>query len=343
MVTVHHNFWHFTAVPTEKSGCTGSQLSDAHVIGILPLMPFDFTTYLHDHLGAGRGCDQAPGSPFTVEILTGGLMNHTARVKFASPLLDIAGAKVGNGGVQSAILKHAPPYIAADPSQPMSVDRQSTEKKALRILSGDDPAFPHIQAVVNRYRQAGDAHTSIQIPKYIWHDAQNDMLWVEDLGKMKILSEILLVDSAVEVAHIQEFATVLGRFLSELFQATANPPEPWIADTTSPNSLSLYHYLTTMVLKNCRDIGDITEAEALVLSERAGNALRAKAEAKDVCLGMVDFWPGNVLVELGEFGRCGLIDWEYFGLTSASSELGMLRKPLPFFLFFFFCAKYFKS
>jgi hypothetical protein len=87
-----------------------------------------------------------------------------------------------------------------------------------------------------------------------------------------------------------------------------------------------------MVLKNCREIGDITEAEALVLSERAGNALCAKAEAEDVCLGMVDFWPGNILVELGEFGRCGLIDWEYFGLTSASSELGMLRKLLFVFI-----------
>jgi len=296
-------------------------------------MSFDFTTYLQDHLGAGRGSDQAPGGHFTVEILTGGLMNHTARVKFASPLLDIGGARVEKGGIQSAILKHAPPYIAADPNQPMSVDRQLTEKKALQILSGDDPTFPHIQAVVNRYRQAGEMHTSVQleIPRYIWHDTENDVLWIEDLGKMKTLSQILLLDAAIEAAHIQEFAIVLGGFLSELFQATANPPEPWIAQTTSPNSLSLYHYLTGMVVKNCREIGNITEAEALVLSERAGNALLAKAEAEDVCLGMVDFWPGNILVELGEFGRCGLIDWEYFGLTSASSELGMLRK-LPFSL-----------
>jgi hypothetical protein len=337
MVTVHHNFnfWHFTAVPTEKSPWTGSHLSDAYAISILPPMPFDFTTYLQDHLGADRGYDQAPGGPFIVEILTGGLMNHTARVKFASPLLDIGGAKVGNGGVQSAILKHAPPYTAADPNQPMSVDRQSTEKKALRILSGDDPMFPHIQAIVNRYRQAGETHTSVQleIPRYIWHDTENDVLWIEDLGKMKTLSQVLLMDAAVEAPHIQEFATVLGGFLSELFQATANPPEPWITQTTSPNALSLYHYLTRMVVKNCREIGDIAEAEALVLSERAGQALRAKAEAEDVCLGMVDFWPGNVLIELGEFGRCGLIDWEYFGLTSASSELGMLRKLLLPYIF----------
>jgi hypothetical protein len=220
----------------------------------------------------------------------------------------------------------------------MSVDRQLTEKKALQILSGDDPTFPHIQAVVNRYRQA-EAQTSIQIPKYIWHDAKNDVLWIEDLGKMKTLSQILLQDATVEATHIQEFATVLGAFLSELFQATANPPEPWIAQTTTKDSLSLYTYLTEMVLNNCREIGDITEVEALVLSERAGEALRAKAVAEDVCLGMVDFWPGNILVELGEFGRCGLIDWEYFGLTSASSELGMLRK----LLFYLFIAMNFNS
>lgn len=296
-------------------------------------MPFDFTAYLQDHLGAGRGSEQAAGEPFTVEVLTGGLMNHTARVKFASPLLDIGGAEVEKGGVQSAILKHAPPYMATDPTQPMSVDRQLTEKTALQVLSRDDPTFPRIQAVVNRYHQVGETHTSIQIPRYIWHDDENDVLWIEDLGNMKTLSQILLLDAVIETAHIQEFATVLGRFLSEFFQATANPPEPWIAQTTSPESHSLYHYLTTLVLKNCREIGDVTEAEALVLSERAGEAWRAKAEAEDVCLGMVDFWPGNILVELGEFGRCGLIDWEYFGLTSASSELGMLRK-LPHLILF---------
>lgn len=296
-------------------------------------MPFDFITYLQNHLSAGRRFNQAPGEIFTVEVLIGGLMNHTARVKFASPLLDIGGAKVEDGGIQSAILKHAPPYIAADPNQPMSVNRQLTEKKALQILSGDDSAFPHIQAVVNRYRQAGETHTSIQIPKHIWHDAENNVLWIEDLGNMKSLSQILLLDAAVETAHIQEFATVLGGFLSELFQATANPPEPWIAQATSKDSLSLYTYLTEMVLKKCRELGDITEAEALVLSERSGQALCARAEAEDVCLGMTDFWPGNILVELGEFGRCGLIDWEYFGLTSASSELGMLRKLPPFFFY----------
>ncbi|KIM42772.1 hypothetical protein M413DRAFT_123435 [Hebeloma cylindrosporum] len=306
-------------------------------------MPFDFTTYLQDHLSARRGSDQAAATgdaPFTVEVLTGGLMNHTARVRFASPLLVIDGIKLENGdGIHSAILKHAPPYIAAAPNQPMSVDRQLTEKKALQIFSGDDSTFPPvqaavIQALVDRYRQMGTIGTSasvrINIPRYIWHDAKNNVIWIEDLGQMKTLSQILLQDSdpALETTHIQEFAAVLGRFLSELFQATANPPEPWITHATSTDSLSLYHYLTGLVLKNCREFGDITEAEAVVLSERAGRALRAKAEAEDVCLGMVDFWPGNILVELGAFGRCGLIDWEYFRLTSASSELGMLLAHL---------------
>ena len=315
--------------------------SHAHAIGTLPgLMPFDFSTYLQEQLSAGSGSDQAAGEPFTVEVLRGGLMNHTARIKFASPLLDIGGAKViENGGIHSAILKHAPPYIATVPNQPMSVDRQLTEKTALRTLSGEDSGanFPHIQALVNRYRQAG-TRTTIQIPRYIWHDAENNVLWIEDLGEMKTLSQILLLDgdTAVEASDIQEFATVLGEFLCELFQATANPPDYWVAQATSPESLNLYNYLTGMVLQNFRKVGDITEAEAIILSERAEKALLTKAEAEDVCLGMVDFWPGNILVEPGQFGRCGLIDWEYFGLTSASSELGMLRK----LLFLFSCNRH---
>lgn len=291
---------------------------------------FDFASYLQDCLSVGCKPAVANGpSDFAVEVLTGGLTNHAARVTFASPLLSIGGLKIENGGIHSAILKHAPPYIAADPSQPMSVDRQLREKKALQTLSGNDSIFPQMQAVVDKYRQVG-TQTCIQIPRFIWHDAEKNVLWMEDLGTMKTLSQFLLDndDKVVETAHIQEFAAVLGRFLSDFFQATASPPEPWIAETTSTDSLGLYDYIAGMIRENCREIGGVADAEALVLSERVRMALCAKAEAEDICLGMVDFWPESILVELGECGRCGLIDWEYFGVTSASRELGMLRKLL---------------
>jgi len=41
---------------------------------------------------------------------------------------------------------------------------------------------------------------------------------------------------------------------------------------------------------------------------------------------MVDLWPGNILIDSD--GNVGLVDWEYFGLSSAGSEIGMLGEPL---------------
>ena len=53
------------------------------------------------------------------------------------------------------------------------------------------------------------------------------------------------------------------------------------------------------------------------------------------CLGMVDFWTESVLIGKenddndttnSRSCQCGLVDWEYFGVSSAASELGMFRK-----------------
>ena len=46
---------------------------------------------------------------------------------------------------------------------------------------------------------------------------------------------------------------------------------------------------------------------------------------QEQCFGMVDLWPGSILV--GD-SFLGLVDWEYAGKSSAGSELGMLSKSI---------------
>jgi thiamine kinase-like enzyme len=66
-------------------------------------------------------------------------------------------------------------------------------------------------------------------------------------------------------------------------------------------------------------------ANAELLTERVNQALQSNGTVEP-CLGMVDLWPGNILID--SHCNVGLVDWEYFGLSTASSELGMLGELL---------------
>jgi hypothetical protein len=286
---------------------------------------FDFADYLQRRTSP----DGITSQEFSVEVLTGGLTNHTARITFSEPIASIGTRALARGGnpysLKSVVLKHAPPFMAIDPSRPMSVDRQLMEKRAFQILAGEDAEFPEAKNI--GHRDAAKVH----IPKLIWHDEDANVLWIEDLGNLKTLSEILLSeeDTGLE-ANIEKVGAELGAFLFEFFSTTSDPPTSFIAYMAKVSDRSgIYDYLADVVLKN---LGDAGVEDAKILSERVRNFFD-ESDTADLskCLGMVDFWPENVLVDLGEIGntdstKCGLVDWEYFGVSDAPSELGMFRE-----------------
>lgn len=281
---------------------------------------YDFTGYLQQRLNTNKEGE------FAVEILTGGLTNHTARATFLEPKSCIGTAALERNGMQyilkSVVLKHAPPFLAADPSWPMSTDRQLVEKRALQILAGDDIEFPETKRLV----RGGEAE--VHIPKLIWHDEESNVLWIEDLGKMNTLSEVLLVEEETDLeTNIEKVAAELGAFLFKFYSTTSNPPTSFIADMAKVSDRSRIHnFLVDAALTNLRGAG---VEDAKILSERVRDSFD-KSDAADVtkCLGMGDFWPENILVDLGDPDniapiKCGLVDWEYFGVSDAPSELGM--------------------
>ncbi|KAF8185121.1 kinase-like domain-containing protein [Pholiota molesta] len=288
---------------------------------------FDFADYLQRRTSP----DGITSLVFSVEILTGGLTNHTARITFSEPIASIGKRALERGGnpysLKSVVLKHAPPFMAIDPSRPMSVDRQLVEKRAFQILAGEDAEFPEAKNIGH-----GDA-AKVHIPKLIWHDEETNVLWIEDLGNLKTLSEIILSeeDTGLE-ANIERVGAELGAFLFEFFSMTSDPPTSFIAYMAKVSDRSgIYDYLADVVLKN---LGDAGVEDAKLLSERVRNFFD-ESDTADLskCLGMVDFWPENVLVDLGEIGntdstKCGLVDWEYFGVSDAPSELGMFLAHL---------------
>ncbi|KAJ7069582.1 kinase-like domain-containing protein [Mycena amicta] len=250
---------------------------------------FDFSSYLAAVVSV----------PFKVTALTGGLTNATVRVSFVEPttLFNISEPTT------SIVLKHAPPYIAADPTLALSPDRQRVEAAALGYLAETQ----QIQDLLAQF-------PALRIPRLIHHDTTADVLWISDLGESQTLSQWL--SSAPDEAAVRAIASSLGQFVTRFWEATASP---------APETIALFRrrsegpavFLSTTALKIMSERG-IEDAEALSARIRVGIA----TETTEACLGMVDFWPGSILI--GSDGTLGLVDWEYFGVSTPGAEIGML-------------------
>lgn len=242
-------------------------------------------------------------------MLAGGYTNFTVRATFTPPVhLSQLGHSQSFGSV---VLKYAPPFMATDPTQTLSVQRQVIEADALVLLSGS--TIPAIAAVLAKF-------PNLQIPKLIHHDKGRDVLWMTDLGDTLTLSNYLTSDPPAQ--EIEQIATALGEFLAELFLATRNPSAEALSHVYSNGSAEAHSFLISAVTKVLTGAGI---SDAAVLTERVERSLRNSGNVEP-CLGMVDFWPGSILIDA--HGNCGLVDWEYFGLSSASNELGMLGESL---------------
>ncbi|KAJ3539878.1 hypothetical protein NMY22_g4541 [Coprinellus aureogranulatus] len=97
-------------------------------------MAFDFVTYLETQNIAPKAPGNTLSRNFDVKLLTGGFTNVTARVTFTQPISLFGSSSTHS----SAILKHAPPHLANDPSQSMSITRQVVEARALELMNGQE-------------------------------------------------------------------------------------------------------------------------------------------------------------------------------------------------------------
>ena len=257
---------------------------------------FDFSSYFKSVLSV-------PPEQIYFQQLTGGLMNLTIRASFTPPanLFQF-------GHLSSAILKYAPPFMAADPTQPMSVHRQVIEAQALVLLSGC--SIPAISEVLSNF-------PLLRIPKLIHHDSERHVLWMTDLGETQTLSQYLTSNPLMH--DIERIATSLGAFLAELFRATRDPPDDIVTLFANPSHTAETYSFVISVMNKVLTTAGIANAE--LLAERVNEALQRNGTVEP-CLGMADLWPGNILID--SCCNVGLVDWEYFGLSTASSELGML-------------------
>ncbi|TFK28648.1 hypothetical protein FA15DRAFT_665097 [Coprinopsis marcescibilis] len=312
--------------------------------------PFDFPTCIAKWTGLEN-------TAYHIQRLSDSYTNNTVRVLFKTPT-DLFNKLPGGGGEggrtldhdpASVILKHAPPYLATDPSQPLSVARQTTEATALALLAGhltlpcgvvqDPHKVGDIKRILERFPM-------IQIPKVIHHDKEDNVLWLSDLGgNTGPVARVLVSDgggkgwSAERVEGVRNVGKQLGSFLAEFFDATRGLSESVVAEMESLSKEytggawdgsvdMLKRILEENGIGDAEELGEVVrrDFEETKLTGRAGGDLGSEHkeanQSEDECLGMVDFWPGSVIVD-PDVSVCGLVDWEYFGRSRESSELGM--------------------
>ncbi|RXW19855.1 hypothetical protein EST38_g5998 [Candolleomyces aberdarensis] len=299
---------------------------------------------------------------FEVTVLSGGYTNFTARVTFPEPI-SLAAANSSTRTYESVILKHAPPHLATDSTIPMSVARQATEARALELITGAPIQFDQdnpVEGVVEStkaVKEVLDRYPIIQVPAAIHYDTEKNVIWLEDLGDLKSVADALTTSSSdaasaedpIPESALQELATQLGSFLVEFYQASKTLPAELVDRLIALSNVytsGTFEYLVNSTRDALDGAPGIDEKEKEELVKRVEASLtdkqmrKARQRAEKValgivhgdsiqtddeenpCLGMVDFWPGSVLVN-PDWNKCGLIDWEYFGMSDEASELGM--------------------
>ena len=291
---------------------------------------FDFQHYLSRLLSENE---------VSIQPLRGGITNLTVRVTFCpsiprrlvqerlGPAISLHSGKKGQPHswsrdgedetlLATVVLKHAMPYLAGRPSQAMDVGRQRKEADALRFLQE-----LHSSGKDGKPNSILPGQPAVRSSELIFHDTVSNVLWIEDLGDSQLLVDVLLEGSNSAVTSA--LALDLAAFLANLYRSTKLNALSFIAqeeETGERGDAALNAYFSESVrsILMAQRIEDVetlmkTVEESLYSQDKEGP-----------CLGMVDFWPGNILVL--QDGGCGVIDWEYFGVSSAASELGMFGK-----------------
>ena len=277
-------------------------------------MDFDFTTHLSKLLSI-------PPSQITIQALTGGLSNAAVRASFIPPV-DLT--RFGHPqSVPSVVLKYSPPYMVNEPSVPYDTIRQDIEARALVLLDPNSKSALPVSSLFTKY-------PNVKSPCLIHHDYEERVLIMTDLGSSVVtIDEWLIQEPPPLPEDVGRIATDLGRFLGEFVIATSKPSVELLSLLQLPSNSGLLHQFDEYVVNNLKDVlQGVPDVD--VLTKRVEDAAR-DFRKRDSCLGMVDLWSKNIVIN-SDKNLC-LLDWEYFGWSNASWEMGLLGM---FFLLIYF-------
>jgi 5-methylthioribose kinase len=189
------------------------------------------------------------------------------------------------------VVKHAPPYIAADPTVPLDPSRLVIEARALEALAPGGRL------------QAG-ASEAVRPPCPIDADLENYVLIMEDAGAVPTLGRWLREAPAGAVqARAPAVGRRLGRFVGTLHRRSRG-------DEALTRRFDNRAMQETRLQVQYRAVGEMLARggvdDAAALGRRA-EALGERLLKTGRCLTMGDLWPPSVLVREGDLR---VIDWE---------------------------------
>lgn len=220
----------------------------------------------------------------TPERLEGGSINDVYRLRSPN---------------RTVIAKHAPPHVAANPQMPLSAARIAFEARALQAFQPGGP-LAHL------------ARDDFRPPKCLHHDAENALLFLEDVAPCAPLANVVTAENG------NEFGTRLGAFIGGLHRQTygASAWRDFCNEPIQRTRLAIqYQPATGYLCEGLARIGlrSLSDGERAT-ADRNFRQLGEQLVQTGCCLTMGDLWLPSLLV--GERSCLRLIDWEFahFGL-----------------------------
>jgi len=261
-----------------------------------------------------------PPSQISIQVLIGGLLNAAVRASFTPPV-DLT--RFGHPqSVQSVVLKYAPPYMVSEPWVPLNTIRQDIEARALVLLDPNSESALPVSSLFTRY-------PNVKTPRLIHHDYEKRVLIMTDLGSSVVTIDDWLTQEPAPLSEdVEHIAKDLGRFLGEFVIATSKPSEELLSLLQLPSNSALIHQFDGYVVNNLKVVlQGVPDVD--ILTKRIEYAARDSRET-DSCLGMVDLWRKNIVID-SDKNIC-LLDWEQFGWSNASCEMGLLVQSMHWIL-----------
>ena len=193
-------------------------------------------------------------------------------------------------GAPSVIVKHAPPYVAAQPDVTLDPSRLAIEAACLRAFDADGPLR--------------DLATPLVRPPHLLDvNLAQHVLVMEDVGDVPTLGRWLRTAPSAALQRSQTIGERLGRFLGQLHRRTLH-------DTDLRERFDNRPMQQTRHAVQYQAVGDLLREAGIPDAEALGQRAKALGEyllTPGRCLTMGDLWPPSVLVRPTTLR---LIDWE---------------------------------
>ncbi len=228
--------------------------------------------------------------PFSsLEQLSGGNANYVWRLTSETQ----ASPNDGTTAKSSLIIKHAEPYVAANPSIPFPIQRMDFEAQALRNLPRTLPS-----------------NSPVSIPSVSSYDPVHHLLTITD-GGPRTLKEAY-TDPSLDIPLIGE---QLGAWLATLHQKITARRDIIEDDIVAK---SIYRYAYTRLSTVALDF----ELDAS-LGEQVNEEYGSLLQTDDECLCHGDFWPGNIMLsEVDGIQHPMVVDWEMTRYGCGATDVG---------------------